>query len=473
MTAPVHMSRVHVVLTTIVALTASSMAWSPVAAAQTAANDTDVALYRLFLTDGTSAVSYGDYARVGNEVVFSMPIGRAGAEPDLQLVTLPAAWVDWPRTTRYAATVKYNRYVATRAESDFAALSARVAAMLTEVTETTDTQRALGIADRARELLAAWPSAHYGYRLEDVREIVALIDEVMSGLDGRRRGGGSLQVSLFAAPSPAHVEPILELPSAREQIAWLVTMAHRTARPADRTALLRAALAAAEGADIPLEDVAAVRRSLEAQLRAERAVDERYAAFTSRTVSAARRAAARADVAAVERAFTNVVREDQRLGQRRPHVVHALMTELDAQLQAARDLHRRREHWRVRRPIYRRYVEDVSVQVMQLAKARGTLEAIRDGRGISPERLRDLQERLRGGVERLDATAAPEALRSSKDMLIGAWRFAEHALADGLERAAGDQPPAGAASSAAAGALLLLAQAQDAMRAALEPPTLR
>src|SRR6187402_1585509 len=47
-------------------------------------------LFRIFLTDGSDVVSYGEYARVGDDVIFSMAVGRASDEPRLQLVTLPA-----------------------------------------------------------------------------------------------------------------------------------------------------------------------------------------------------------------------------------------------------------------------------------------------------------------------------------------------------------------------------------------------
>src|SRR6187402_3533962 len=47
-------------------------------------------LFRIFLTDGSDVVSYGEYARVGDDVIFSMAVGEAVDEPRLQLVTLPA-----------------------------------------------------------------------------------------------------------------------------------------------------------------------------------------------------------------------------------------------------------------------------------------------------------------------------------------------------------------------------------------------
>lgn len=51
-------------------------------------------LLRLFLADGTSLTSFGEWVRMGDRVVFSLPLGE-GPTPDLQLVTLAASRVDW------------------------------------------------------------------------------------------------------------------------------------------------------------------------------------------------------------------------------------------------------------------------------------------------------------------------------------------------------------------------------------------
>src|SRR4051812_18476670 len=73
------------------------------------------AFLRVFLTDGSALVSFGEPARVGDRVVFSMPTS-IGPAPPLHLVNLPAARVDWDRTSRYAATVRATRYLETQAE---------------------------------------------------------------------------------------------------------------------------------------------------------------------------------------------------------------------------------------------------------------------------------------------------------------------------------------------------------------------
>jgi hypothetical protein len=63
----------------------------------------DPMLFRLFLTDGTSLVSYGEFARVDDRVVFSLASGSV-EEPRLQVATLPASSIDWSRTDRHAAS---------------------------------------------------------------------------------------------------------------------------------------------------------------------------------------------------------------------------------------------------------------------------------------------------------------------------------------------------------------------------------
>ena len=52
--------------------------------------DNRATLFRVFLQEGTSLVSYGEVARVGDRVVFSMPTSASPTAPDLQLVNIAA-----------------------------------------------------------------------------------------------------------------------------------------------------------------------------------------------------------------------------------------------------------------------------------------------------------------------------------------------------------------------------------------------
>ena len=64
------------------------------------AENAEAVLHRIFLTGGDNVVSYGEYARVGDRVIFSIPLG-VGSGATTQLVSIPTAAVDWPRTERY------------------------------------------------------------------------------------------------------------------------------------------------------------------------------------------------------------------------------------------------------------------------------------------------------------------------------------------------------------------------------------
>ena len=141
----------------------------------------DVPLLRVFLTDGTSLTSYGEWVRLDDKVVFSLPLSTASS-PDLQLVTLAAARVDWAKTERYAESARAVHYASTRAEDDYAQFSNQVAAVLTGVAREPDPARRLALAESARAALADWPRQHHGYRAVDVLQMPSLVDQVVSDL---------------------------------------------------------------------------------------------------------------------------------------------------------------------------------------------------------------------------------------------------------------------------------------------------
>ena len=97
-------------------------AWGVTARAASAA--TEAMLFRLFLTDGSSIVSYGEFARVDDRVIFSMVVGGRG-DPRLHTATLPASAIDWARTDRQASSTRSKRTGRTRSRWAKAAATAR------------------------------------------------------------------------------------------------------------------------------------------------------------------------------------------------------------------------------------------------------------------------------------------------------------------------------------------------------------
>ena len=435
---------------------------------------TDAALFRIYFHDGAAIVSYGEYARLDDRVIVSMPVGGPADVPRLQVVTLPAGMVDWDRTERHAQSVRYQRYAATYGEADFDLLQTQIARVLSEIALTTDRARALAIAESARRTLADWPRSHYGYRQDDVREIVGLLDGAISRL--RTPGAPAAFELSLTASAPVLLEPMASLPTPREQLDQIFRVLTMTGRAADRVALLQAAAAllGEHAAAFAPAELVALRRSAEGQLREELATDARYAALAQRVSLTAQQAAARAQIADVERVLAAIPQEDAKLGRLRPEMVQALQANVQRQLFAARQLRLLRDRWTIRRDLFRDYQRAVGAQILQLVKAQPSLEAIRRFEGPEPGRLQSLQSRLSGGAERLARTPAPEDLRPAHDLLVSAWRFAEGAMRARYQAIrSGNVDTAREASSAAAGALMMFARAQEEIRTFLEPPKLQ
>ncbi len=437
----------------------------------------EATLFRLFLRDGGTVVSYGEFVRLESSVVFSLPVGGTADKPRLQVTTLPSELVDWPRTEQYAASARYQQYAATRGEGDYDRLTAQVAAALGGIAEHTDPREALALAERARQLTAEWPGTHYGYRSEDVLEILGVLDEAISSLraaTGTR--GGAFDLAFVALPLAPPLEPVLGMPGLHEQLDQIFRLAALSTTPTEKEALLEAALArvAEVGPELPEEDAAIFRRAAEGLLRDERETDRRYADLSRRLASRAHRAASEAQVSSVQDVINDVPREDEKLGSRRPGVIEALTAALRARLADARLLRLRRDQWALRRPIYREYERAVGSSVELLVDAIPALDAIRSLEGPDPERLVGLRAQLAGGVQFLERMKTPSYLRDVHERLIGAWRFAESAASGRLD-AVSELDPAAAwqASSSAAGALMMITRVQEDLRAILEPPTLQ
>jgi len=434
----------------------------------------EATLFRIFLRDGSSVVSFGEFARLEDQVVFSMPVGGPSEEPRLHVVTLSAAEVDWTRTDRYAASARYRRYADTRGEDDFQGLSSDIARVLNEVALSTDKGAALSRAEEARKTLADWPSAHYGYRQRDVREVVSLLDEAISDLKASA-GRNDFDLALVATPEETGYEPLLGMPGITEQIDATFRVAKLAPSVSDRVSLLQEALALINDAGtlISAAEASRLRRSAEEQIRTETAIDQRYAAMSRRLLTSATNAAGQARIVDVERVLNRVSKEDARLGGSRPEVVQALSTAIQAQLDNARRLRLRRDQWQVHRAAYREYQRSVGSEMLQLVKVQPSLDAIRRLAGPSPTALVALRSRLAGGADRLQRIPVPDALRPTHDLLVSAWRFAETAVDIRYSAvSSGDVATAWQASSSAAGALLMIARVQNDIRALLEPPRL-
>ncbi len=421
-------------------------------------------MYRLFLRDGSSVATVGEFARTGDRVVVTIGLGDR-----LTMTSVPAAQVDWPRTDRYTDTIRGAHYAATRGEADFAAMSAVVARTLSDVAITPGRTAQLALAERARRQLADWPREHYGYRADEVRQTLALLDEVIAGLRAAT-GQTAFDVALVANVLPPPPEPMLPPPSLQDAIEQALRLSMLAAPGAERTALAmeaRAALAAAPAAPWST----AARTRADRLVDTERRVDGRYAALTQATVRALDRPGRTHDVAGLLRVRSRVVERDAVLGHARPDAVVGLLALVDARLDAARRLQLARDHWAGRVPALRRYRREVAPWLELLAEHRRTLDEIRALSGPSTDRLSAFNLGLARLAPLLKTVGVPGDARAAHAAMLGAIGLAETA-SRARARAIETQslPVAWEASAAAAGALQMAERAARDLAALLRPP---
>jgi len=441
-------------------------------AAPATAQDAESGLFRLFLADGRVLTSYGEWARLDDRVVFSMPTRRGDPAAELHLVTIPAAQVDWARTDRYATAIRARAYAATRGEADFAQLGDTVARTLNEIATLKDPNERLARAELARRTLNEWPGQHYGYRAVEVREILGMLDEVIANLRAAT-GRGAFDLALVAPPAVLPDEPLLPEPTEAETVEQLMTAAELAATPAERTSLLQTLLGLLDRAAglLPESWAGVVRGTATAALAEETRVDREYGALRTATLASAARATARADVRGLERLRAGVQAADRRLGGKRPAEMTALLATLESQLASARAFRLARDQWELRAPAVRKYRRSLGSTLRAIDRGQPALEDVRAQAGPPASRLQSLIDRWRRDGTRLDRVTPPVDLEGVHALFRSAWAMAEQAFALRLAAArSNDASRAAQASSAAAGALMLMSRARADLDAALARP---
>jgi hypothetical protein len=442
------------------------------------AHAADALLYRIFLLDGSTLVSYGDFARVADRVVFSIPIAALDTpSPVLHLVSIAETAVDWDRTERYAEAIRAQQYAQTRGEADFDALSADVARALTDVARTKDPTRRLALATDARRALAAWPAVHYGYRASDVAQLSLLMDEAISDL--RVAAGQSrfdLDLVATATPLPPNV-PTLPPPTLRESIEQALSAATVTPDSTERVSLLQTIVANLEQIEQPatpaLAWTSALRAKASSELAMELKTDKSYGDLVAQIIAVADEKAKRADVAAIQGLVKATLKADDKLGRRRPQVTAALLATLDARLDAARRFRLARDAWVLRQRAVKEYEGRIRSALNRFRRSTSSLQQIKQLAGPSPDALPSLAERITNSWSDLKLIKPPAEAEAAHSMLIAAFQMAVRAAVSRRSAIKGtDMSTAWEASSAAAGALMLFERARDEIRKLTVPPAL-
>ena len=439
-------------------------------------------LFRVFLNDGTAIVSYGEYARVGDRLVFSMPMGaveaNVGGDPTLHVVNLPLSAVNWTATEKYADSARHNHYMANSAEADYAALAGDVAATLNAIVFAKDPKARLTMAVDARRRLASWPKDHYGYRADDVREMLGLLDEAISGLRVAA-GETTFAIDLVAAsPSrdPRDQMAMLRAPNVTEALTHAIAAAKATDIAVDRVSILRGVIAAIDNPRnaLPADWAVPARRWAMRAIAAEARLEKTYGALTTTALTRATAAAARADVRAVERVLAMVDRRDVRLGRKRPEEINALIEQVRIQLDAARRLRLARDRWHERSSSFRAYTKNIAPILASMLKAQRSLDDIKRLAGSDAAVLVGLAGRLATHSKALNVVTVPDELKPAHALLLSAVNLAETAVKTRRQATvSGELQLAWDASSAAAGSMMLLRRAQEDMEAAVRLPEIR
>jgi hypothetical protein len=450
------------------ALVLVALALPHIATAQPAASRV---LFRVFLADGRVLSSYGEWARLDDRVIFSMPTQLSREPVELHLVTIPSQRVDWPRTESYAESVRAAAYAATRGDADFAAFSSEVAKTLNEVAQISDPALRLSTAERARQKLADWPAQHYGYRITEVREALSVLDEVISQL---RVSAGINRFDLsLSAPLPAPPPPPLPPPTDAELVEQFVAAASLSDVPAERMTLLQTVLRVLDRAVglIPGEWAERMRATVSGDLERERKIERAYDDLRKSTLESAARLAARGSMADMEKLRDKVKAEDKRLGGHRQGDIAALLATID--LEAATAVHTREvnRRWQQRAPEYRRYRRAMDGSFRTFDDAVPVLEQVKAMSGPTLNAITPLSKKLSRSSKSVAKVKAPEDLAPTHALIRSAWELADNALrlrADSVSQNSIDV--AQRASSAAAGALMLYQRARADQQTVMAPP---
>ena len=434
----------------------------------------DVVLYRVFLTDGSALASYGEFARVADKVVFSMPLGGTPSDPRLELVSVPASAVDWTATERYADAARAARYASTSGERDYAKLTTNIASALNQIASAANDAARLQLAEKTRILVTEWSRGSYGYRAYDVSQISAMLDELVSELRVAN-GQPRFELNLVATIGPPPVVPLLAAPSFAESVDQAFAAAEHSADSSERMTLLEAISKSLDTEpNAPEAWHKAARAKVTAALELERDLDTRYGSLVRRSLARADERVSQADVRGVETIMKKALADDDRLGRRRPNQMSALLAGLDQRLESARRLRLARDRWQERIKGYREYRRDIRTALQTFDWSKPLLEDIRALAGPGPKGLDTLESRLAVAVRKLAVLKPPVEMEPVHMLAANVLQLAVNASRSRRRAVeSGDLNTAWEASSAAAGALLLVNRVAEELDRYLQPPSLR
>ncbi len=440
------------------------------AAAQVA---TRLESFRVFLTDGRVFASHGECAALEDELVCVVKLGGQGVPESHDLVTVPLGKVDQERTAEYARALRAAHYGATWGAREYADLTADVSRALAELEASDDRDRRLGIAQVARARLVTWAGDHFGYKADELRQLVTLFDEVISEL---RAAAGLSQFSLDLVANLAPVSEIPLLPAFTgvESITAALAAASVTEVAAERLALLRsAARVASATADAP----AALRAEVTGALRTEEHINAKYRALMTNAITRAAVAVRYGRPGVVQRFVREVEAADVALGSRRPREMAAFLRRLRTEVTLAQEQQAAYARWNLVKNQLFAYERRVGPVFDGWVSQRVVLKALHDQEIPRPAALDAALRRfasLEATLATLAAMPPPAELHDVHALLRTAVQMARQGLVLGRRvQVAMNDDIARNGSAAVAGAELLLARGRQGLVVALHPRKVR
>jgi hypothetical protein len=417
-------------------------------------------LFRVFLRDGSTLVSYGEYARVADRVIVTLALGAGNRPaPDLEVLSIPADTVDWDKTDAYADSARAARYAATAGPNDFALLNDAVTIALSDIAQTSDSTHKISMATEARQNVMKWASEHYGYRAQDVAHLATLFDAVIAETR-RANGEANVDMSMVATLAAPPDTPLLPNPTLQETVEQALRAVTLAPDATERTSLLTAIERTLTGAGANEAWSAPLRTRVTGALEIERRTDRAYTTMTHDALHAADRYAAAGDVTSVERTIRTLLRQDDKLGQRRPQEMAAALATLDARLDAARQERLARDSRAARADVLAQYRRAIAEPLAIMQREKTSLDEIRRLAGPSRGRLSELATAVKRAGRLLENVSVPDEVTAAHSLLKNAVQLAARA-AEGRQRAVQTRSmqTAQEASSAAAGAIMLFERA--------------
>lgn len=426
--------------------------------------------FRIFLRDGRVLASYGEFARVDDDLVFVVTQGERGGVETHDLITVPVAKVDMARTVEYASALRTAKYGSTRGEREYLDLTEDISRALAELEASDDKDRRLGIAQVARARLAAWSSQHFNYRAAELRQLVSLFDELIVELQAAT-GVSHFSLDLVATAAASSAVPLMEAPSSVESVQMALVAAAATEIGIEKLALLQSANRVV--ATLP-QASAALRAEVARVLDDETRVDASYRVLIKDAVSRADAAVRQGRPVVVARLIADLTAGDARLGHRRARDVAGVLRRLEAEARLAADQKAALDRWASVQHELRAYETRVRVVLDGWMGQMPALSPIRGRRRATPANLEAASRRFSELDRALAALRPPDELRN----VHGVFRSAIQMVRQGLvlqERlaVAPNAQIARNASSAIVGAELLRARGLADLAAGLVPRRVR